>query len=113
MLIFWWTGKGYQTALSVLLTLMLCGFVLQASKGFFEDGPVFWGLATILAVPVNWHFGTKANQKRLSKVQPQTIRHRLIYNAPHRFMWLPMETFSIVIAAIGIILVVSGLVRPA
>jgi hypothetical protein len=102
MLVFWWQGKGYLTIVIWMITMILFGLALALGKPFLSDGPWYWGLAFIVAALVNWHKGSGWNARKLAKVQPKTVKGRLFYKAPHRFMSLPMETFSIAIALAGV-----------
>ena len=99
MFVVWWTGKGYQT-LIVLATLTLFGALLLPLPDYL-DGKLYWSAALLTAAVANWFAGTKANRVRRSKVRGTRLRDRLFYKAHHRFMSLPMETFSfpIVVAA--------------
>jgi hypothetical protein len=108
MLVFWWHGKGYQTIVIALLSLSAFGIAQSASRTFIPDRPWFWGLALVVAAIVNWHQGTKINERSLRKAKPGSILRRLFYKANHRFMSLPMETFSVVLASIGIAISISG-----
>jgi hypothetical protein len=101
MYIFWWSGRGYLTILVVLGTLATFG-VLQAATGI-ADGPWFWGSGLLVAAVLNWHIGSKVNRKKLAVLKPTGVRSRLLYRARHRSMSLPMETFSLVIAVAGLI----------
>lgn len=100
MYIVWWCGRGYLTVVIVLGTLAAFG-VLQAASGL-SDGPWLWGSGLLVAAALNWHFGSKANRKKRAASNPTGAR-RLFYRAGHRFMSLPMETFSLVIAVAGLI----------
>lgn len=101
MYIFWWSGRGYLTVFVVLGTLAALG-VLQTVSGI-ADGPWLWGSGLLIAAVLNWHIGTKVNRKKLAVSRPSGARSRLLYRARHCFMSLPMETFSLVIAVIGLI----------
>ena len=99
MFIAWWTGKGYQTALIVLGTLAVCGALLVILPPGF-DNRWYWSVGLALAALFNWFAGRKANRVRRSRTR--SLRDRIIYNARHRFMSVPMETFSIFIFALAI-----------
>jgi hypothetical protein len=99
MFIAWWSGKGYQTGLIVLATLAVCGALL-AILPFDLDNRRSWAVSLLLAALFNWIIGRKANRVRRSKAR--RLRDRLFYNARHRFMSVPMETFSIFILALAI-----------
>jgi hypothetical protein len=109
MLIFWWQGKGYFTFLIGLASLAAFGVLQTVAKPYVPDEPWYWGLAFGIAAVLNWMKGSALNQKRIERRQATTIRSRLFYNAVHRSMSLPMETFSIVFGLIGLVLVVQNL----
>jgi len=102
---FWWSGRGYLTALIVLGTLSASGIILQASRSVIDDRLWFWGTALVAAAALNWHVGTKVNRRKLSQLAPRGLRERLLYRARNRFMSLPMETFSIVIGLSGVAII--------
>lgn len=104
MYFFWWSGRGYLTILIVLGTLSAFG-VLQMTSGV-SDGPWLWGSALLVAALANWQLGSKVNRKKLIALKPQGARDRLLYRARHSFMSLPMETFSLVVAGIGVAVMV-------
>jgi cytochrome b561 len=84
------------------------GVVAGVVKPTIADRPWYWSLGFVVAAALNWRIGTKLNSKRLQKLQPQTFCKRLFYKAAHRFMSLPMETFSIVLVLIGAIVAVQS-----
>lgn len=94
MYVFWWTGRGYQVFLVIVLTLAIFGILVAAGV---PDRPWVWSIALLAAAGVNWHVGTKANRKKLAALKPRSVKDRMLYRARHKFMSLPMETFSIVI----------------
>ncbi len=107
----WWTGKGYQTIWIVLASAIMFELVRAALK--LPDGMWVFGLALLGAAVANWFVGRKANRKSLAKVRTHRIKERLLYRARHKFMSLPMETFSVVLATAGIGVLVAGvLVLP-
>lgn len=109
MLVFWWSGKGYQTALVILATLGAAGVGLQLAHVDSLGGNFYWSGGLILAAVVNWFVGSNANKLRISKLKPFKLRNRLLYKAHHRFMSLPMETFSIVIIILAGFVMVTDL----
>ena len=113
MIVFWWTGRGYTTVLIWMLTMTAFGIMLAAGQPILQDRPWFWGLAFLSAAGLNWHFGSRLNQKSLRKARPVGLQQRLLYRARHRFMSMPMETFSIILAGAGIAIEVYGVLDPA
>lgn len=102
MLVFWWQGRGYQTAIVWLLTLCVFGAVVVLGKPYVPDQPWYWGAAFCVSGVINWIRGTSLNAARLSKFRPGSLKQRLFYKARHRFMGMPMETFSLVLVLVGL-----------
>ena len=108
MVVFWWQGKGYQTILIWLVTVCFFGIGAAAGRSLGLDRPWYWGLSFVVTAAANWYRGTQLNARSLEKRKPQTVWQRLFYKARHRFMSMPMETFSLVLAAAGIVFGVHG-----
>jgi hypothetical protein len=109
VLVFWWTGKGYLTAVILLAVLTVFGIVLQAGRSMLEDAAWFWGLAVVTAAGLNWHVGRRQNARKLAAVKSSRLRDRLFYPARNRFMSLPLETWSIPLAVGGVAAIGYGL----
>ena len=108
MIVFWWHGRGYLTIYIWLVTMCAFGLLLAIGKPLVPDKPWYWGLAFVAAAAVNWRKGTVLNARSLAKHKPQTIWKRLTYKSVHRFMSLPMETFSIVFIILGVVIAARG-----
>ena len=104
----WRTGKGYRTIGIVVASTILFEFVRAAIK--LPDGVWVFGLALISAAVANWFIGRKLNRKSLAKVKTREVRQRLLYRAPHKFMSLPMKTFSILLAVGGAAIIACSMV---
>lgn len=109
MFVFWWQGKGYFTILIGLASLAAFGILQTVGKPYVPDEPWYWGIAFGVAAILNWMKGSALNRKRIERRRPGTLRSRLLYNAVHRSMSLPMETFSIIFGLIGIVLIFQSL----
>ena len=107
MLVFWWQGKGYQTFVIWILAMIAFGLILAVGKTLIPDRPWYWGLAFVAAAAINWQRGTKLNAKSRSRRQDSRLS-ALFYKSPHRFMSMPMETFSFVLVAIGAYIAIFG-----
>ena len=105
MIFAWWTGRGYSTILIVVAAAIL--FELVRATLNLPDGAWVFGIALIAAAFANWFLGRKFNRKSLAKVRSVGLRQRLIYRARAKFMSVPMETFSLVIAAAGVAVLVA------
>ena len=99
MFVAWWTGRGFVTIFIVVASVIAVQFARSAFD--LPDIRVFVGLALIVAAVVNWFIGRLFNRKSLAKVRSLRMRDRILYRARHKFMSIPMETFSIVLFAIG------------
>jgi O-antigen ligase len=107
-LVAWWTGKGYLTILIVLGSAIV--FELARAALNLPDGVWIFGLALFGAAAANWFLGRKINRKSLSKVRSSRLKERLIYRARHKFMSLPMETFSILLGLAGMVIIGSAII---
>jgi len=96
----WWTGRGYYT-LPILVASMVV-FELARAALHLPDGLWVFGFALMGAAAANWVAGRKLNRESLKKVRTHRVRERLIYRARHKFMSVPMETFSIPMAVAGL-----------
>ena len=105
----WWTGRGYSTILIVVASLILLELLTRALN--LPDGLWVLGFALLSAAAVNWVIGRKLNRQSLAKVRSHRIRERLIYRARHKFMSFPMETFSVVIAFTGAVMLGVAVVK--
>jgi len=110
MLIFWWQGKGYNTIIIWLGVIIAFGIILAMGKQVIPDELWYWGLAHFAAAAINWRDGSRLNSRKLKKGPPRTGWRRLFYKAPHRFMSMPMESFSVVFITIGAALTVYSFV---
>jgi hypothetical protein len=107
----WWTGRGYSTIVIVVAAAVVFE-VLRAALNLPEGLWVF-GVALLGAAGANWVVGRRLNRKSLAKVRSQGVRERLIYRARHKFMSLPMETFSIILAVAGVAVLVAPVTQMA
>ncbi len=112
-MVFWWTGRGFLALLSLIGVFGAFGAVVTLTLGeaAFEAQPWLWGVGALLASGVNWLLGSRLNQKVIKRHAAARLADRLIYKARHRFMGLPMETWSIPMAALGCILIARGVLR--
>jgi hypothetical protein len=113
MFVFWWSGRGYQTIWIWLLTMCGFGAIQAIGKPYIPDQPWFWGLAFVVSAYLNWRRGIDLNARSLTKRKPTTARQRLFYKARNRFMSMPMETFSIVLALAGLAIALQPLFASA
>jgi hypothetical protein len=94
-LIFWWQGRGFLTLLIVVASAIIVGMIADAAH-WQSWTPLFWAGLLLVAAPVNWLVGVRLNAKRRGYAPPATLLRRFFYRAPHKFMSLPMESWSIV-----------------
>ena len=107
----WWTGRGYGTILIVVAAAIALELLRAALN--LPEGLWVFGVALLVAAVANWVIGRKFNRKSLAKVRSHRLRERLIYRARHKFMSLPMETFSIVLAGVGVAVLVVEISQKA
>jgi hypothetical protein len=104
----WWTGKGYLTIWVVVASAILFELVRMGFR--LADGPWVFGLALLGAAAANWMIGRKFNSKSFSKVRSSRLKERLLYRARHKFMSLPMETFSVLLGTAGLVVIASTII---
>jgi hypothetical protein len=82
----------------------MCAFgaVQAIGKPYVPDSPWYWGAAFCAAAAFNWKRGTDLNSRSRNKREQAPVMQRLFYKAGHRFMSMPMETFSIILVLAGI-----------
>jgi hypothetical protein len=113
MVIFWWTCKGYLTAIIVLAVFTTFGIMVRIGDPFLQDTPAYWGLAGIVSAAADWLVGRRVNAKAIASVRSVRFRHKLIYRARHKFMSLPLELWSVPLMLGGIAAVIYGLTHPS
>ena len=106
-MIVWWTGRGFATLLIVIASMIVVELARAILK--LPDGLWVFGLALLGAAIANWMIGRRLNERSLAKVRSFRLRERLLYRARHKFMSLPMETFSIILAIAGAGAVIAAL----
>jgi hypothetical protein len=102
MLVFWWTGRGYLT----LLIPFGCGVLAAIIAGIVHlpsDTSWFAAIVFALATPINWLVGRRQNERRRKSLGLLSWRGQLVYKARHKFMSLPMETWSIAMPILAIV----------
>jgi hypothetical protein len=62
---------------------------------------LFWASVLFVAAPINWEVGRRMNAKRRGFAPPATLVRRFLYRARHKFMSLPMESWSIVMVIVA------------
>jgi hypothetical protein len=102
----WYTGKGYLTIWTVVGSAIL--FELARAAFNLPEGVWVFGVALLGAAVVNWMIGRKFNAKSLRKVRSHRVKERLLYRARHKFMSLPMETFSLLLGLAGVAVLASA-----
>jgi hypothetical protein len=107
----WWTGRGYSTILIVVASIVLLQ-LLRMVLGL-PNGLWVFDVAMLGAAAANWTIGRKLNRKALLKVRSNRARERLFYRARHKFMSLPMQTFSVMIAAVGMAVLAAADMHPS
>jgi hypothetical protein len=96
----WWTGRGYLTIWVVVASAIF--FELARAAFRLPDGVWVFGLSLLGAAAANWMIGRRFNKKSFAKARSTRLKERLLYRARHRFMSLPMETFSVLLGAAGL-----------
>ena len=105
MMVFWWQGQGWRVIAYLFGSLLSCGLLVQVFQGLIPDRPLTWAIAFFAAAGINWHFGSRHNARSRARRVGRTGSRRLFYDARHRFMSLPMESFSLVFVLVGCALI--------
>ena len=103
MAIFWWTGKGYLTAIIVLAVFSVFGIAIAIGSPILKETPAYWGLAAVVAAVIVWLVGRRVNSEAIASIRSIHLRHKLIYRARHKFMSLPLELWAAPLSVGGII----------
>lgn len=108
MLVFWWQGKGFFTALIVVGSAIVTGMIADAARlPSYSAG--FWAVVFLVSAAINWIVGRRLNAKRRKTFGLLSWRAQLTYKARHKFMSLPMETGSVAMLILAVGLAISGL----
>ena len=109
-MVFWWTRSGYLALLTTIGVVGVYGAVLTLAFGeqALDNIPWIWAIGYWLAAGVTWVVGSRLNGRPWRWKEGQRSRGRFLYDAPNRFVSLPVETWSIPMAAIGLLLAVRG-----
>lgn len=111
-MVFWWTGRGYLALLSLIGVYGFFGAAITVGFGnqAFEAAPWLWGVGALIAAAVNWIWGSRINRRRWADLPGADWKKRLVYRARNRFMGLPMESWALPTALLGVFLMVRGVV---
>lgn len=111
-MVFWWSGRGYLTLLTVIGVWGVFGALVTFAFGsdILDRLPWLWGVGLLLAAPVNWWVGSRLNRRDPNPFVTNWKR-RYYYNAVNRFCGLPMETWSAPTLAFGLLFFLAGVSR--
>jgi hypothetical protein len=109
-MIAWWTGRGYLAMLTIIGVYGGFGAVVTLAFGesVFDTQPWLWSVAALLAASVTWYVGSRINGRPWRLPKYTTFRQRLIYDAPNRFMSLPVETWALPMLVLAVFLLGRG-----
>jgi hypothetical protein len=110
-MVFWWTERGYLGLLSTIGVVGVFGALVTFAWGdsAFDTFPWLWGVAMLLAAIASWCVGRRINGRPLRPIRGTSFRNRFFYPARNRFVSLPVETWSLPLLALGLVLGVRGL----
>jgi hypothetical protein len=110
MFVVWWTGRGFLSLLFLIGVFGAFGAAVTLSAGdvAFERWPWLWGVGLLLAALANWIGGTRLNRVPANPFFG-SLRDRLTYRPRNRFLSMPMEVWSIPVAAFALFLIIKGL----
>jgi hypothetical protein len=112
-MVFWWTRRVYLPLLTTIGAVGLFGAILIFVFGdqIFERFPWLWAFAYWFAAAATWIVGSRINGRPIHWNRGERSIHRFIYNAPKRFVSLPVEAWAVPLAVLGLLLGALGL-RP-
>lgn len=109
-MVFWWTRRGYLALLTTIGAVGVFGAVLTLAfgEGVFERFRWLWAFAYWTAAAATWVVGSRINGRPIRWSRGQKSIGRFIYDAPNRFVSLPVETWAVPLFGLGLILGVVG-----
>ena len=110
-MVFWWTRRGYLALLTTISAVGIYGAVLTLAFGdqVFERFPWLWAFAYWGAAAATWVVGSRINGRPVEWSRGEKSVGRFIYDAPNRFISLPVETWALPLAALGLVSGIMGL----
>lgn len=110
-MVFWWIGRGYLALLTTIGAIGGFGALVTFAFGemVFDQHPWLWGPAMFLAAAATWCVGRRINRRPIRLARGADLKRHLYYNAPNRFVSLPVETWAVPLAGLGLVLSVTGL----
>jgi hypothetical protein len=115
MVVFWWTRRGYLALLTTIGVVGAFGALATVWFGddIFERLRWLWGLAYECAAVSTWIVGSYLNGRPMLWSNGERGIGRFIYDAPNRFVSLPVETWAVPLSGLGWVLAVVGLLPQA
>ena len=109
-MVFWWTRRGYLALLTTVGVIGVFGAVVTLAFGdqVFDQFPWLWALAFWLAAATTWTVGSRINGRPIDWRRGQKSIGRFLYDAPNRFVSLPVETWAVPLIALGLVMAVLG-----
>jgi len=107
-----WSGLGFLAGVITFAFLLLFNFVLdsQFGEGYYSSHPWAIGTALIFGGIVSSGIGFMLMGRSDRYVVDEETGDRLVVNnSSHSFFFVPMHWAGIVIAAIGVVVAISGL----
>ena len=79
-----------------------------------QDGPGFVAIVLAVSAAVNWYVGSRWNAWARGRRPVTGVWKRLTYRtAEHRFLSLPMETSSVLMAIVAAWILIAAVIRGA
>ena len=107
MFVFWWTGRGFLVPLILGAAAVAAGIVANLVH-LPSDTSWFAAIVFLLAAPINWIVGRRQNERRRKSLGLLSWRGQLIYKARHKFMSLPMETWSVALLGVALVFAIKA-----
>lgn len=97
-----WTGRGYLTAIILLVVFGGFGILSPFHGHVTESLGLYWGGAALIAAVPNWLVGRRMNVRARAFALATPGARKLFYRARHRFLGVPMELWSVPLVLGGI-----------
>lgn len=108
-----WSGFGFVVVVFLIASNALCSLLVDAGLGAGYYDAHHWtsGVALLLAAALCTLFGlTRGKSSSRELVDAQT-GERIVLRSRHTLFFIPVHLWAFVLGAIGVLLVVSELVR--
>jgi hypothetical protein len=105
-----WSGLGYLVLPIVVLTpvpiAMLAEFLLTHS-GHDALASAAMAIGVLASAALNWVIGRRLNGKTPPYLLTREPHAIVVHYRRHKFLWLPMQYWSVPVAAVGLVMLIA------